>query len=109
MSRSHTASHRGTETKIPPSLSPSLPPSINQVEVEFKTDDGQTKKVKIHRKGTDVLYKGLVATVPALILDVRLDRLFEPHYTVRLVGGGLKKADNDHIKIETLFARCLSM
>mmetsp|Transcript_16433 Transcript_16433/g.35529 ORF Transcript_16433/g.35529 Transcript_16433/m.35529 type:complete len:380 (-) Transcript_16433:131-1270(-) len=108
MSRSITTSRCGADTRITPSLSSSsLPPmgTITQpngkgIPVEFKTEDGQTKMVKIHQAGTDMLYKGPAGSVAAHILDARLDRLLEPGYTGRLMDGRVKQADNDHITME---------
>ena len=72
------------------SLGESLPsPALSdEVEmIEAKTRDGGRKRVPKHRKGASVIYRAAHGVVSALILDVHLDDLLEPYYTIRLPDG----------------------
>lgn len=59
--------------------------------IEAKTEDGGTRLVAKHKKGSSVLYKSPKGIVGALILDVHLDDLLEPYYTIKLPDGKEKQ------------------
>ena len=59
--------------------------------IEAKTEDGGTRLVAKHKKGSSVLYKTPKGIVGALILDVHLDDLLEPYYTIKLPDGKEKQ------------------
>lgn len=59
--------------------------------VEVKTGDGGTKLVPKYEKGKIVAYKSAQGIVEGLILDVHLDDLLEPYYTIKLVDGKEKQ------------------
>ena len=59
--------------------------------IEAKTEDGGTRLVAKHKKGSSVLYKSPTGFVGALILDVHLDDLLEPYYTIKLPDGREKQ------------------
>ena len=59
--------------------------------IEAKTEDGGTRLVAKHKKGSSVLYKSPTGIVGALILDVHLDDLLEPYYTIKLPDGREKQ------------------
>ncbi len=59
--------------------------------IEAKTEDGGTRLVPYHKKGSSVLYKSPQGVVGALILDVHLDGLLEPYYTLKVADGGEKQ------------------
>ena len=59
--------------------------------VEVKAEDGGTKLVPKHNKGKIVAYKSAQGIVEGLILDVHLDDLLEPYYTIKLVDGKEKQ------------------
>jgi len=69
-------------------------------QVECKTNDGEKKTVPMFKAGTDVRYRGANDDVlPARVLDVHLDGLLEPYYTIRLEDGREKQTDSAHIML----------
>mmetsp|Transcript_15781 Transcript_15781/g.32359 ORF Transcript_15781/g.32359 Transcript_15781/m.32359 type:complete len:190 (-) Transcript_15781:2-571(-) len=65
--------------------------------VEAKTENGSTKFVPMHQKDKIISYRSAKGIVEALIVDVHLDDLYEPYYTIRFTDGREKQTDNDHI------------
>jgi hypothetical protein len=60
--------------------------------IEAKTENGGKRLVAKHKKGSSVLYKSQTGIiVGALILDVHLDDLLEPYYTIKLPDGKEKQ------------------
>jgi sRNA-binding protein len=59
--------------------------------IEVKTEDGGTRRVPKLRKGLSVSYKSADGVMDALILDVHLDDLLEPYYTIKLPDGREKQ------------------
>lgn len=59
--------------------------------IEAKTEDGGTRRVSKLRKGLSVSYKSADGVMDALILDVHLDDLLEPYYTIKLPDGREKQ------------------
>ena len=59
--------------------------------IEAKTEVGGSKLVPKYRKGTSVLYKTQQGIIGVLILDVHMDDLLEPYYTIKLPDGKEKQ------------------
>ena len=59
--------------------------------IEVKTEDGGTRRVPKLSKGLSVSYKSADGVMDALILDVHLDDLLEPYYTIKLPDGREKQ------------------
>ena len=60
--------------------------------IQAKTEDGSSKLVPKYKKGTSVLYRSPHGPyVGVLILDVHLDDLWEPYYTIKLPDGREKQ------------------
>lgn len=59
--------------------------------IEAKTEVGGSKLVPKYRKGTSVLYKTQQDIIGVLILDVHMDDLLEPYYTIKLPDGKEKQ------------------
>ena len=59
--------------------------------IEAKTEDGGARRVPKLRKGLSVSYKSADGVMDALILDVHLDDLLEPYYTIKLPDGREKQ------------------
>ena len=59
--------------------------------IEAKTEDGGTRRVPKLRRGLSVSYKSVDGVMDALILDVHLDDLLEPYYTIKLPDGREKQ------------------
>jgi len=54
----------------------------------------------LHKKGMNVFYKSSGTTMSARILDVHMDDLLEPYYTIQFKDGREKQTDNSHIMLE---------
>ena len=79
----------------------SLPPPPIRVEmVQAKTEDGGIIKVPKYEKDMKVQYKSSSGVQGCTILDVHLDDLLVPYYTVRLDDGKEKQTDNAHIVLD---------
>ena len=81
----------------------SIVPDNNQVavlQVQCKTEDGGNKMVPMYRVGMDVYYKRNDNVESAKILEVYLDDLLEPYYTIELEDGREKQTDNAHLTVE---------
>jgi hypothetical protein len=85
-------------TKAGDVAKPSVEADIKMVQC--KTEDGGTKMVPMYKAGMDVYYKsnGVIVS-SAHILDVHLDDLLEPYYSIRLEDGREKQTDNAHITL----------
>ena len=59
--------------------------------IEAKTEDGSSKLVPKYKKGTSVLYRSPQGFIGVLIIDVHLDDLLEPYYTIKLPDGREKQ------------------
>ena len=59
--------------------------------IEVKTEDGGTRRLPKLSKGLSVSYKSADGVMDALILDVHLDDLLEPYYTIKLPDGREKQ------------------
>ena len=59
--------------------------------IQAKTEDGGSKLVPKYKKGTSVLYKSPHGILGVLILDVHLDDLLEPYYSIKLPDGREKQ------------------
>ena len=59
--------------------------------IEAKTEVGGSKLVPKYRKGTSVLYRTQQSIIGVLILDVHMDDLLEPYYTIKLPDGKEKQ------------------
>lgn len=69
-------------------------------QVQCKTEDGKTKMVPMYKVGMGVYYKRQnEGKLLAKILEVHLDDLLEPYYTIKLEDGREKQTDNDHITL----------
>ena len=84
-----------TEAAEESQLNLSLPNNVQMVQA--KTEDGGTKTVPKYEKGMKLLYKNSVGIESCTILDVHLDDMLEPYYTIRLEDGREKQTDNAHI------------
>lgn len=67
--------------------------------VQAKTESGGTKTVPLYDAGMAVDYTNAAGTMRAEILDVHLDDLMEPYYSIRLKDGREKQTDNAHIML----------
>ena len=59
--------------------------------IQAKTEDGSSKLVPKYKKGTSVLYRSPHGLTGVLILDVHLDDLLEPYYSIKLPDGREKQ------------------
>lgn len=74
--------------------------TIQEVKmVQAKTESGGTKTVPLYEAGMAVDYTNAAGTIRAEILDVHLDDLMEPYYSIRLKDGREKQTDNSHIML----------
>ena len=88
-----------SSAKEPEASKPS-PPPIQTVEmVEARTEDGGTKLVPLYPAGMTVQYKNVKGVQSAEILQVHMDDLSEPYYSIRLEDGREKQTDNAHIML----------
>lgn len=79
---SHSISLRSLSGALVP---PEQPKDVEMVEA--KSEEGGSKLVPKYRKGASVVYRAAHEVLTALILDVHLDDLLEPYYTIRLPDG----------------------
>jgi len=59
--------------------------------IEAKTEGGGSKLVPKYKKGTSVLYRSPQGIIGVLIIDVHLDDLLEPYYSIKLPDGREKQ------------------
>eukprot|EP00578_Thalassiosira_sp_NH16_P028938 CAMPEP_0181095278 /NCGR_PEP_ID=MMETSP1071-20121207/10434_1 /TAXON_ID=35127 /ORGANISM="Thalassiosira sp., Strain NH16" /LENGTH=338 /DNA_ID=CAMNT_0023177649 /DNA_START=102 /DNA_END=1118 /DNA_ORIENTATION=- len=92
---------------------PALVDASSQSTVEEKStsnsnsqpsDDSKkclTSTPATYSKGSSVYYKNAATNtkVPAIILDVHLDDLLEPYYSIRMDDGHEKQTDNSHLEL----------
>ena len=77
----------------------SLPTNVQMVQA--KTEDGGIKTVPKYEKGMKVLYKNSSGIIEGcIIMDVHLDDMLEPYYTIKLEDGREKQTDNAHIMLK---------
>lgn len=78
----------------------------NNIEmVECRTSNGTHKQVPLYPKGMTVYYKNasLDTKTPATIVDVHMDDLLEPYYTIKFKEDGREKqTDNSHLRLENV-------
>jgi len=76
------------------------PPPIRVKMVQAKTEDGGIIKVPKYEKDMKVQHKSSSGIQGCTILDVHLDDLLVPYYTIRLDDGKEKQTDNAHIVLD---------
>jgi len=76
------------------------PPPIRVKLVQAKTEDGGIIKVPKYEKDMKVQYKSSSGIQGCTILDVHLDDLLVPYYTIHLDDGKEKQTDNAHIVLD---------
>jgi len=75
---------------------------VEMVECKTTSNGSTTKQVPMYPKGMTIYYKNNFTNTktPAVVLDVHLDDLMEPYYTIRLEDGREKQTDNAHLRLD---------